>query len=478
VARVRVTARLEVDVPSSYDVVIIGGGPAGYVGAIRAAQLGLKTAVVERDKLGGICTHWGCVPTKALLHSAELVERLKDAAALGVETGPIRIDFARMQARKVEIVERGHRGIQYLMRKNKIDVFAGTGRLLDRARIGVALNDGSETELQTRNTLLATGSVPRSIPGVIIDNVRVLDSTGVLSLSDVPASMAILGAGAVGAEFASLFHALGSKVTIIELLPTLLPLEDQEIGKALERVFRRKGITVHTGATATSVTARPDGVTLAVERGEETFTVDAAYLLVAVGRGPLTDALQLDAAGVAVERGAVKVDEHFRTSTPGIFAVGDVIGGPFRLAHVGSDEAIHAVETMAGADPAPIDYMAVPRPTFTLPQVATMGLSESQAAEQGYTVKVGRFPFSASTKANIEGERDGFVKIVTDARTGEILGMHMLGPAVTEILAEGVLTKTLEGTVTELGAAVHSHPTLSEAVREAALDAMGRVLHI
>jgi dihydrolipoamide dehydrogenase len=458
--------------------VIIGGGPAGYVGAIRAAQVGLRTAVVERDKLGGVCTHVGCVPTKALLHSAELVERLKSAAALGVETGPVRIDFARMQARKTEVVEKGHRGVQFLMRKHKVDVFAGTGRLMDRGRVAVALNDGSQTELQGAHTLIATGSAPRSIPGVTIDNVRVLDSTGVLALSEVPKSIAILGAGAVGAEFASLFRALGSEVTIIELLPSLLPLEDQEIGKALERIFTRKGIKVHAGTTAKSVTVRPDGVTLSLERGQEALTAAAEYLLVAVGRGPLTDGLGLDVAGVAVERGAVKVDAHFRTSAPGVFAVGDVIGGPWRLAHVASDEAIHAVETIAGTEAPPLNYMAVPRPTFTLPQVATMGLSEQQAAEQGYNVKVGRFPFSANTKASIEGERDGFVKIVTDERTGEILGVHMLGPSVTELLAEGVLSKYLEGTVAELGSAVHSHPTLSEAVKEAALDAMGRVLHI
>jgi dihydrolipoamide dehydrogenase len=465
-------------VSSSYDLVIIGGGPAGYVGAIRAAQLGLRTAVVERDKLGGVCTHVGCVPTKALLHSAEMVERLKTAAALGVDTGPARIDFARMQARKSEIVEKGHRGVQFLMRKNKVDVFTGTGRLLDGKRVEVSLNDGSQTALETSHVLIATGSAPRSIPGITIDNVRVLDSTGVLALAEVPASIAILGAGAVGVEFASLFRALGSDVTVIELLPSLLPLEDQEIGKGLERIFTRKGMTVYTGTTAKAVSARADGVTLSLERGQETLTSEAAYLLVAVGRGPLTDGLGLDAAGVAVERGAVKVDEHFRTNVPGVLAVGDVIGGPWRLAHVASDEAIHAVEAIAGAEPPPINYMTVPRPTFTIPQVATMGLSEQQAAEQGYNVKVGRFPFSASTKASIEGERDGFVKIVTDERTGEILGVHMLGPSVTELLAEGVVTKYLEGTVAELGSAVHSHPTLSEAVKEAALDAMGRVLHI
>lgn len=461
---------------SSYDLVIIGGGPAGYTGAVRAAQLGLRTAVVERDRLGGVCLHWGCIPTKVLLHSAELIERLKHAETFGLDVGPVRVNFGRLQARKAQVVEGRHRGVQYLMRKNKIDVFSGTGRLLDQTRVGVALNDGSETELRTRHVLIATGSAPRSIPGITIDNARVLDSTGALSLAALPRSIAILGAGAIGVEFASLFGALGSEVTLIELLPTLLPLEDQEIGKTLERLFVRRGVKVHTGATATSVTVRGDGVTLAVASGEEQVTVDAEYLLIAVGRGPLSEGLGLEEVGVATERGAVTVDAHFRTTIPNIFAVGDVIGGPYRLAHVAADEAVHAVETMAGAEAVPMNYMAVPRPTFSIPQVATMGLSEEQAAAQGYTVRVGRFNFAANGKAAIEGERDGFVKIVTDGRTGEILGIHMIGPMVTELLAEGVVTKYIEGTVAELGTSVHAHPTLSEAMKQAALDAMGRVL--
>lgn len=461
---------------SSYDLVIIGGGPAGYTGAVRAAQLGLRTAVVERDRLGGVCLHWGCIPTKVLLHSAELIERLKHAETFGLDVGPVRVNFGRLQARKAQVVEGRHRGVQYLMRKNKIDVFSGTGRLLDQTRVGVALNDGSETELRTRHVLIATGSAPRSIPGITIDNARVLDSTGALSLAALPRSIAILGAGAIGVEFASLFGALGSEVTLIELLPTLLPLEDQEIGKTLERLFVRRGVKVHTGATATSVTVRGDGVTLAVASGEEQVTVDAEYLLIAVGRGPLSEGLGLEEVGVATERGAITVDAHFRTAIPNIFAVGDVIGGPYRLAHVAADEAVHAVETMAGVEAVPMNYMAVPRPTFSIPQVATMGLSEEQAAAQGYTVRVGRFNFAANGKAAIEGERDGFVKIVTDGRTGEILGIHMIGPMVTELLAEGVVTKYIEGTVAELGTSVHAHPTLSEAMKQAALDAMGRVL--
>jgi dihydrolipoamide dehydrogenase len=458
--------------------VIIGGGPAGYVGAVRAAQLGLRTAVVERAKLGGICLHWGCVPTKALLHAAELVAHLQTAPSLGIDVGAVTINFAKMQERKESVVEGLHKGVQFLLRKSKVDVFTGTARFLSPTKIGVALTDGSETALDAAHVLIATGSAPRSLPGVTIDNAtRVIDSTGVLALASVPKSMAILGGGAVGVEFASLFRALGAEVTIIELLPALVPLEDPEIGKVLERVFSRKGIKVHTGATAKSVAVRPDGVAVTVEKAGATSTVSAEYLLVAVGRGPLTDGLGLEAAGVRVERGAVKVDAQFRTTAANIYAVGDVIGGAYRLAHVASDEAVHAVETMAGHAHAPIDYNSVPRPTFSIPQVATVGLSEVQAQEQGHQVKVGRFQFAANSKAAIEGEREGFVKVVTDASTGEILGIHMIGPSVTELLAEGVAAKFLEGTVSELGAVVHAHPTLAEALKEAALDAMGRVLH-
>jgi dihydrolipoamide dehydrogenase len=383
----------------------------------------------------------------------------------------------KAQRRKDAVVERSHKGVQFLMRKHKIDVFHGTGRLVGPTKVAVALADGSQSELETKHVLIATGSAPRSIPGVTIDNGRVLDSTGVLALESIPKSLAILGAGAVGVEFASLFRALGTSVSIIELLPSLVPLEDPEIGKALERVFARKGITVHVGASAKAVTVRPDGVDLTVEKDGTATALSAEYLLVAVGRAPLVGGLGLEAAGVVVERGAVKVDAHYRTSVPNVYAVGDVIGGPFRLAHVGSDEAVHAMETIAGHAPAPIDYMTVPRPTFSFPQIATVGLTEPQARDKGLDVKVGRFQFAANTKASIEGEREGFVKVVTDGATGEILGMHMIGPSVTELLAEGVAAKYLEGTVHELGAAVHAHPTLAEAVKEAALDAMGRVLH-
>lgn len=463
-----------------YDVVIIGGGTGGYVAAIRAAQLGLRTALVERDKLGGTCVHVGCIPTKVMLHTAELAEQLKDAADLGLSVGAATIDLAAVHRRRTKVVETLFNGVQFLMRKNKIDVFAGDARFLTAQKIAIALADGSETELGARHVIIATGSAPRSIPGIDIDNVRILDSTGALNLEQIPRSIAILGAGPVGVEFASIFRAFGSEVTLIELLPTLLPLEDEEIGRTLERSFARRGIKSFTQATAQRAKVAGDRVTMSLAKGSETQTIEAEYLLVAIGRAPVTAGLSLDEAGVATEKGAVKVDDALQTTAPTVYAIGDVLTGqkPYRLAHVSSDEGSAVAERIAGEGGHPLNYEAMPRPTFSLPQVATVGLTEQQAREQGYEVQVGRFPFQPNSKAVISGSREGFVKVVTDRKIGEILGVHMIGPSVTELLAEGVAAKYLEATVAELGAAVHSHPTLSEALKEAALDAMGRVIHM
>jgi dihydrolipoamide dehydrogenase len=462
-----------------YDLVIIGGGPGGYVGAIRAAQLGLRTALVERDKVGGTCLHVGCIPTKALLHTAELLDHLRDARDLGLTVDGVGVDLAAVHRRKARVVDQLHKGVQYLMRKHKVDVFAGEGRFLSASRVGVALADGSETELAARHVLIATGSAPRSVPGVVIDHRRILDSTDALTLPEVPQSIAILGAGPVGVEFASLFRAFGSQVTIIELLPTLVPLEDEEVGQALERSFVRRGITVFTRSTVRAAAVEGHRVTLTVARGDQTSTVQADYLLVAVGRAPVTDGLAVAEAGVALDKGAVQVDGQFRTTAGTIFAIGDVLTGlrPYRLAHVASEEAIAAVETIAGVRARGVNYDAVPRPTYSIPQVASMGLTEKEARERGLDVRVGRFSFQANSKATIEGAREGFVKVVADARVGEILGIHMVGPAVTELLAAGVVARSVEATITELAETVHSHPTLGEALKEAALDALGRVIH-
>jgi len=466
--------------PDPYDLIIIGAGPGGYVGAIRAAQLGQKVALVEREKVGGTCLHVGCIPTKAMLHTAEILDHLHDPRDLGLTVDRVGVDLAAVQRRKSRIVDQLYRGVQSLMRKNKIDVFTGEGRFLSATKVGVALADGSETELVARHVLIATGSAPRTVPGIAFDHTRIIDSTDALALPMVPRSIAILGAGPVGVEFASLFRAFGSEVTIIELLPTLVPLEDEEVGQTLERSFTRRGITVLTQATAKSAEPVGSRVKVTVSKGDQTSTLEVDCLLVAVGRAPVTDGLAVAEAGVALEKGAVKVDGQLRTTASNVFAIGDVLTGlaPFRLAHVASDEAVAAVETIGQQPTHPLNYNAVPRPTFSIPQVATVGLSERQAREQGYDVKVGRFSFQANSKATIEGAREGFVKVVTDARIGELLGIHMVGPGVTELLAEGVAAKYLEATATEVGAAVHSHPTLSEALKEAALDALGRVIHM
>lgn len=466
--------------PDPYDLIVIGGGPGGYVGAIRAAQVGLRVALVEREKVGGTCLHIGCIPTKAMLHTAELLEHLKDPRELGLTVDSVAVDLLAVQRRKTRVVDQLHKGVQALMRKNKIDVFIGEGRFLSATKIGVALADGSETELAAKHVLVATGSAPRAVPGITFDHTRILDSTDALNLQAVPRSIAILGAGPVGVEFASLFRAFGSEVTVIELLPTLVPLEDEEMGQALERSFSRRGIKVLTQAAAKSAEVAGNRVKITVGKGDQTSTLEADYLLVAVGRAPVTDGLAVAEAGVVLEKDAVKVDGQFRTTAANVYAIGDVLTGqsPFRLAHVASDEAIAAVETIAGQRPHVLNYDAVPRPTFCIPQVATVGLTERQAKERGYDVKVGRFSFQANSKATIDGAREGLVKVVTDSKIGELLGVHMIGPGVTELLAEGVAAKYLEATVTELGAAVHSHPTLSEALKEAALDAMGRVIHM
>lgn len=464
-----------------YDLVIIGGGPGGYVGAIRAAQLGLRTALVEREKVGGTCLHVGCIPTKAILRTAEVLEHLRGAADLGISLpGAPGVDFAAVQKRKARVVETLYKGTLYLMRKNKIDIFTGTGRFLSARKVAVALADGSETELEGTAAIIATGSAPRSIPGIELDRSRIIDSTGALALESVPRSIAILGAGPIGVEFASAFRALGSEVTLIELLPTLVPFEDEEVGTALEKSFARRGIRSLTSATARSATVSGDRVRITLAKGEETEILEADYLLVAVGRAPVTHELGLEAAGVQVERGTVVVNAHLETTAPGIYAIGDVLTGqkPYRLAHVASDEGIAVAERLAGVPAHLVNYDTIPRPTYSIPQVASVGLTERQAREQGYDVKVGRFSFQPNSKAVIDGTREGFVKVVSDTKIGEILGVHMIGPSVTELLAEGVAAKSLEATVTELGAAVHSHPSLSEALKEAALDAMGRAIHI
>jgi dihydrolipoamide dehydrogenase len=480
----------------TFDLVVVGGGPAGYVGAIRAAQLGLRTALVERDKVGGTCLHVGCIPTKVLLHTAELLEDIRAASEFGLAVEGARLDMPALRRRKDRVVNTNFRGVEYLMRKNNITVVAGDGSLSDPAHVRVAAANGSTADLAAGAVLLATGSRPRSLPGVAIDNERVLDSTGALNLAEVPRSIAIIGCGAVGVEFASVYAAFGAQVTLLEYLPSVLPLEDEEVAAVLAKALERRGVAVKTGAEVTGVRSNGGGVQVTVrargpapgrpkasavggnesEAGDAPETVTAEYALVAVGRAPLTDGLGLEAVGLTVEGGALPVDARMRTSVENIYAAGDMIGG-LLLAHVASAEALVAVEAIAGRNPAPLDPLLMPRATYSIPQVASVGLTEQQARAQGRDVSVGRFPFTANPRATILNHREGLVKIVADRELGEILGVHLAGPQVTELLPEGVLGRSLEATVLEIGQAVHAHPTLSEAMREAALAALGRAVH-
>jgi dihydrolipoamide dehydrogenase len=462
--------------PEPYDLIVVGGGPAGYVGAVRAAQLGLKTALVEREKLGGTCLHVGCIPTKVLLHTAELLEEVRAGAEVGIQVSDLRLDYEQLRRRMTRVVTTNFRGVEFLMRKHSVAVFAGGATMLDPSRVRVAATDGSEVTLEGRHLLLATGSRPRSLPGVVIDDQRVLDNASALRLAAVPRSLAILGAGAVGTEFASLFAAFGTAVTLVEMMPTILPMEDEEVSAVVAKELGRRGVTIRTGTAVTGVTASGDGVRVALRAGGTEETVDAEYALVAVGRAPVVEDLGLDAVGLGVERGGIPVDGQMRTAVPSISAAGDVIGG-LLLAHVASAEATCAVEAIAGQEPNELDPMLMPRATYSIPQVASCGLTEREARERGHDVGIGRFPFAANGRATILGRREGLVKIVTDRALGEILGIHMVGPEVTELLPEGVLGKALEATVLEIGQAVHAHPTLSEAVKEAALAALGRAVH-
>lgn len=460
----------------AFDLVVVGGGPAGYVGAVRAAQLGLRTALVERDKVGGTCLHVGCIPTKVLLHTAELLEDVRAGSEFGIVVEGARLDMPQLRRRKDRVVTTNFRGVEYLMRKHNVTVVAGDGSLLDPTHVRVTGGNGVATDLTAGAVLLATGSRPRSLPGVTIDNERVLDSTGALNLAEVPGSIAIIGAGAVGAEFASMYAAFGAHVTLIEYLPSVLPFEDEEVAAVLAKALGRRGVTIRTGTAVTAVRSNGGAVTVTLRAGDNEETISAEYALVAVGRAPLTDGLGLEAVGLTVERGALPVDARMGTSVDGIYAAGDMIGG-LLLAHVASAEATVAVEAIAGQAPAVLDPLLMPRATYSIPQVASVGLTERQAREQGRDVSVGRFQFMANARATILNHRDGLVKIVADRELGEILGVHLAGPQVTELLPEGVLGRSLEATVLEIGQAVHAHPTLSEAMREAALAALGRAIH-
>lgn len=470
--------------PNAYDVVIIGAGTGGYVAAIRAAQLGMRVAVVERQKaLGGTCLLWGCIPTKALLEHAHALKIIQHAKDWGVTLGesPISLDMRLVQARKDKIVSGLSRGVEFLFKKNKIDWVKGTARLVGNGRVDVL--DGEEQSLQaSREIIVATGSAPRPAPGIELDRQRIITSDEAVGLREVPKSVAIMGSGAVGVEFASIFRRFGSEVTIFELLPRIVPVEDDHVSAELERSFRKQGIACHTGATVTGATATATGVEVTVRLADgKSLSSAADYLLVAIGRGPVTAGLDLERLGVRIDRGYIAVDHEYRTSVPGISAIGDVVtlgDQPHpQLAHVSSAEGIFVAERIAGRNPPPINYDQVPGCTYCDPEIGSVGLTERAARERGYDVRVGTFPFGVLGRAKIANETEGFVKIVAGKRYDEVLGVHMIGPRATELVAEATLALRLESTVEEVIRTIHAHPTMSEAVGEAAHAVHGSAIH-
>ena len=462
---------------TSYDLIVIGSGPGGYVAAIRAAQLGLKAAVVEKDpKFGGTCLHRGCIPTKALLHTAATLDEIRDAAGIGISVDAPTLDLGKAQDYKNGVVEKNAGGVAYLFKKNKVDGIHGLGTLKGRNRVAVE-KDGEVTEYEAKNILIATGSVPRGLPFAPFDGERILSSDHILELDRLPKSLAVLGAGAVGTEFASIYKSFGSDVTLIEMLPRLLPIEDEEVSKELMRSFKKRKIQCKTGTKLASVETNDNGVVLSLDDGKKESKIEAELLLVAVGRAPVSEGLGLDALGIGTERGYIEVNEFMQTAVPNIYAIGDVVNTPW-LAHVASAEGILAAEHMAGDEGAqPVNYDLVPSCTYCEPEVASVGLTEAAAKDKGYDVQCGKFPFSALGKAAILKKTGGFVKVVREKKYDEVLGVHIIGPHATDLIAEACVALRLETTTEELFRTMHAHPTLSEAVMEAAHGAVGHSIH-
>jgi dihydrolipoamide dehydrogenase len=475
-------------VANEYDLIVIGAGTGGYVAAIRGAQLGLKVAVIEKQKaLGGTCLLWGCIPTKALLEHAHALKIVQHAKEWGVtigstEVATVGIDMVQVQARKDRIVGGLSKGVEYLFRKNKIDWIKGTARLTGNG--GIEVFEGETQTVRARKeVIVATGSSPRSVPGVAIDGKRIITSDEAVGLRDVPKAIAILGSGAVGVEFASIFRRFGSEVTILELLPRLVPVEDEAVSAELEKSFRKQGITCHTGAKVTGARTDGDGVDVDAELADGTSqTIRAEYLLVATGRGPVTTGLDAERVGLALDHGYIKVDTQYRTSVPGISAIGDVItfgtpGHP-QLAHVSSAEGIVAAERIAGQTSRPLNYDHVPACTYCDPEIGSVGLTEREARDRGHDVQTGMFPFGVLGRAKMAGETEGFVKIVAEKNNDELLGVHMIGFHATELVAEATAALRLESTVEELIRTIHAHPTMAEAVGEAAHAVHGAAIHL
>ena len=465
-----------------YDIAIIGSGPAGYTAAIRAGQYGLKTALIEKDGfLGGTCLHVGCIPTKALLFNAELWDHLKDAKEFGIEGVDSRkLNWAAIQERKSKIVSKHAKGLEFLMRKNKVETIKGYGKLTGPAQSGVLaveVTDGGKSSLiKAKNVILSTGSEARMIPGLEPD-ARVLTNIEILGLKEIPKSLVIVGAGAVGVEFASIFRSFDAEVTILEMLPRLVPVEDEDVSKELARVYRKRGINFHTGAKVEKVEKTKSGVAVTFSVGGKQEKIEAEKILIAVGRKPRTDNIGLEKTHIKPDRGFIKTDSWMQTSEPGVYAIGDIVLGTPQLAHVGAMEGIVAVTKIAGKPGKPINPEHIPNATYCHPEIGSVGLTEEKAREAGYNLKIGKFPFTANSRASIVGQHEGFIKIISDADYGEILGVHIIGPQATELIAEAVAAIELEATVEDLMWTIHAHPTLAEAMLDASNSVYGMAIN-
>ena len=462
----------------NYDLIVIGSGPGGYVAAIRASQLGMKVGVVEKEELGGVCLNWGCIPTKALLRSAEVYHNFNKAKEYGISVeGEIKPDFEAMVSRSRKVADGMSKGVQYLFKKNQIDHIRGTGKLVDKKTVEVSDTDGNTANYSANHIILATGARSKELPNLKQDGEKVIGYREAMTLPKQPKSIIVVGSGAIGSEFADFYNSIGTEVTLVEVLPSVVPVEDQEVSKQLARSFKKKGIKVMTNASIESVDTTGDlcKATIKTKKGEE--TKEAEIVLSAVGITPNLENLGVEEMGIEMDNGKVKVDEFYRTNMEGVYAIGDIVQGP-ALAHVASAEGIACVEKIAGKNPEPLDYRNLPSCTYTSPEIASVGMTEEAAKEAGYEIKVGKFPFTASGKANAGGESEGFVKLIFDAQYGELLGAHMIGAHVTEMIGELVVGKKIEATGHEFIKSVHPHPTMSEAIMEAAAAAYDEVIHI
>lgn len=461
----------------NYDVIVLGSGPGGYVTAIRASQLGFKTAIVEKENLGGVCLNWGCIPTKALIKSAQVFEYIQHAKDYGINVSEASADFGAVIKRSRDVADGMSKGIQFLMKKNKIDVIEGYGKIKKGGKVEVKSADGKTTEYTAKHTVLATGARSRELPNLKQDGKKVIGYREAMTLATQPKSMVIVGSGAIGCEFAYVYNSMGTKVTIVEFLDNIVPLEDEDISKNLARSFKKSGINIMTGSSVESVdtTGAVCKVNIKTAKGME--VIEADIVLSAVGIAANIENIGLEEVGVKTDKGKVLVDEFYRTNVPGVYAIGDIVPGP-ALAHVASAEGIICVEKIKGMHVEPLNYGNIPGCTYASPEIASVGLTEKAAKAAGYEIKVGKFPFSASGKASASGAKDGFVKVIFDAKYGEFLGCHMIGMNVTEMIAEAVVARKLETTGHEIIKSVHPHPTMSEAIMEAAADAYGEVIHM